>query len=48
MDYVGTPKKGTWSDIGPYSVDGMILPGYDHPLDRGKTKRKIFGGEIFD
>jgi methionine sulfoxide reductase catalytic subunit len=48
MEYVGVPKKGTWSQIGPYSVDGTILPGYDHPLDHGKIKRKIFGGEIFD
>jgi DMSO/TMAO reductase YedYZ molybdopterin-dependent catalytic subunit len=48
MDYVDTPKKGTWSDIGPYSTDGTILPGYDHPLDRGKVKRRIFGGEVFD
>ncbi|MBI3802246.1 MAG: molybdopterin-dependent oxidoreductase [Nitrospirae bacterium] len=48
MEYVDTPKKGTWSEIGPYSVDGTILPGEDHPLDRGKVKRRIDGGEIFD
>lgn len=48
MEYVAAPQPGTWSRIGPYSVDGTILPGYDHPLDRGKIKRKIFGGEIFD
>lgn len=48
MEYVSTPQKGTWTQIGPYSADGTILPGYDHPLDRGKVKRKIFGGEVFD
>lgn len=48
MVFVGESKKGTWSKIGPYSVDATILPGYDHPLDRGKKRRRIFGGEIFD
>ncbi len=48
MEFVGEAKKGTWSQIGPYSVDATILPGYDHPLDRGKKRRRIFGGEIFD
>lgn len=48
MEYVAQPAPGTWSKIGPYSVDGTILPGYDHPLDRGKIRRKIHGGEIFD
>jgi len=48
MEYVAEHKKGTWSQIGPYSVDGTILPGYDHPLDRGKKRRRIFGGEVFD
>ena len=46
-------EKGSGSmacDIGPYySPDGMILPGYDHPLDLGKDVRKrITGGEITD
>lgn len=48
IEYVGTPGRGTWNRIGPYSVDGTILPGYDHPLDRGKKRRRITGGEIFD
>ena len=48
MEYVAEPISGTWSKIGPYSIDGTILPGYDHPLDKGGTKRKIPGGEIFD
>ncbi|MFQ5949982.1 MAG: molybdopterin-dependent oxidoreductase, partial [Nitrospiria bacterium] len=46
--YVDRPQRGTWNRIGPYSVDGTILPGYDHPLDRGKKRRRIFGGEIID
>ncbi len=48
IEYVDTPGRGTWNRIGPYSVDGTILPGYDHPLDRGKKRRRITGGEIFD
>ncbi len=48
IEFVEQPGRGTWNRIGPYSVDGTILPGYDHPLDRGKKRRRIFGGEIFD
>lgn len=48
IEYVSRPLPGTWSKIGPYSIDGTILPGYDHPLDQGGTRRKIHGGEIFD
>ncbi len=48
IEYVNRFKRGTWTQIGPYSADGTILPGYDHPLDRGKKRRQIFGGEIFD
>ena len=48
MEYVSQPVSGTWSKIGPYSIDGTILPGYDHPLDKGGIRRKIYGGEIFD
>lgn len=48
IEYVSRPLPGTWSKIGPYSIDGTILPGHDHPLDQGGTRRKIHGGEIFD
>ncbi len=48
LSFVTEAGRGTWNRIGPYSVDGTILPGYDHPLDRGKKRRRIFGGEIFD
>ena len=48
IEYVSQPLPGTWSKIGPYSIDGTILPGYDHPLDQSGTRRKIHGGEIFD
>lgn len=46
MEYVAEVQFGTWSKIGPYSPDGTILPGTDHPLDLGKTPRRISGGEI--
>ncbi len=48
IEFVSEAGRGTWNRIGPYSVDGTILPGYDHPLDRGKKRRRITGGEIFD
>lgn len=46
MEYVSDVKAGTWSKIGPYSMDGTILPGYDHPVDMDKKARRIPGGEI--
>lgn len=48
MEYVDDVKAGTWSKIGPYSMDGTILPGYDHPVDLDKKARRISGGEIRD
>ncbi len=48
VEFVEEAQPGTWSRIGPYSTDGTILPGHDHPLDRGKIRRRIFGGEIRD
>ncbi|MCF8719805.1 molybdopterin-dependent oxidoreductase [Nitrospina gracilis] len=48
MEYVDRVTYGTWSKIGPYSPDGTILPGTDHPLEFGKRPRRIPGGEIFD
>ncbi|MDA0692823.1 MAG: molybdopterin-dependent oxidoreductase [Nitrospinae bacterium] len=48
MEYVADVKAGTWSKIGPYSMDGTILPGIDHPLDLGKKPHRIPGGEILD
>jgi len=46
MEYVLEHQAGTWSKIGPYSPDGTILPGTDHPLEFGKEPRRISGGEI--
>jgi len=46
MEFVAEERWGTWSKIGPYSADGTILPGTDHPLDLGKSPRRIPGGEI--
>ena len=46
IEYVSELRYGTWSKIGPYSPDGTILPGTDHPLDLGKTPHRISGGEI--
>ena len=46
IEYVSELQYGTWSKIGPYSPDGTILPGTDHPLELGKIPRRISGGEI--
>jgi sulfoxide reductase catalytic subunit YedY len=46
IEWVNDVRYGTWSKIGPYSPDGTILPGYDHPLDQNKKRRRITGGEI--
>ncbi len=46
IEYVSELQYGTWSKIGPYSPDGTLLPGTDHPLDLGKTPHRISGGEI--
>ncbi|KMP11054.1 hypothetical protein UZ36_05685 [Candidatus Nitromaritima sp. SCGC AAA799-C22] len=46
MEYVSESSPGTWSKIGPYSTDGTILPGTDHPLEHDKRPRRIPGGEI--
>ncbi len=48
MEYVAEHQAGTWSKIGPYSPDGTILPGTDHPLEFSKEPRRISGGEITD
>jgi len=37
--------RGYWSTVGPYTRDGAIKPGRDHPLDIGET-RQMQGGEI--
>lgn len=46
MEFVAQEVWGTWSKIGPYSADGTILPGTDHPLEYNKQPRRIHGGEI--
>lgn len=46
IEWVSDARYGTWSKIGPYSPDGTILPGYDHPLDQNKKRRRITGGEV--
>ena len=37
--------RGYWSTVGPYSEEGVIQPGRDHPLDIGGT-RQIRSGEV--
>jgi len=42
-DQVG---RGFWSTVGPYTVDGDIQPGWDHPQDLSGEGKEIEGGEI--
>lgn len=37
--------RGYWPTVGPYSQEGIIQPGFDHPLDI-EGARQIQGGEI--
>ena len=47
ITFVEEGKGSMACDIGPYySPSGLILAGYDTPLDLGGPKRKIKGGEI--
>jgi sulfoxide reductase catalytic subunit YedY len=46
LDFRAEGGPGYWSTVGPYSVDGQILPGTDHPLDLDRRPRQMSGGEI--
>lgn len=47
IEFVCEGKGSMACDIGPYySPTGEIQPGYDQPLDLGKARHKIKGGEI--
>jgi sulfoxide reductase catalytic subunit YedY len=37
---------GYWSTVGPYTIDGNIQPGVDHPQDLPGQRMQIDGGEI--
>jgi len=47
IKFLNTRKRNYWSNSGPYSVDGTIQPGIDHPLDFNKKPLSINGGEVF-
>ena len=47
IKFLNTRKRNYWSNSGPYSVDGTIQPGIDHPLDFNKKPLPINGGEVF-
>lgn len=46
LDFRAEGGPGYWSTVGPYSVEGLILPGVDYPLDLGGQPRQVPGGEI--
>ena len=39
-------RPGYWPAVGPYTEDGMIMPGFDHPLDLPGEAKRIGWGEI--
>ncbi|NIQ00052.1 MAG: molybdopterin-dependent oxidoreductase [Nitrospinaceae bacterium] len=45
--FTDSRDRNYWADYGPYSVDGTIQPGVDHPLDYNKKPLPINGGEVF-
>ncbi len=47
MEFTDKRKRNYWANNGPYSVDGTIQPGIDHPLDFQKKPLPINGGEVF-
>jgi len=47
IEFTDDRKRNYWADNGPYSVDGTIQPGIDHPLDYNKKPLRINGGERF-
>ena len=47
IQFTDTRKQNYWARFGPYSVDGTVQPGIDHPLDFGKKPLPINGGEVF-
>ena len=47
IEFADSRKRNYWSNHGPYSLDGTIQPGIDHPLDFKKKPLPINGGEVF-
>ena len=47
VKFLDTRKRNYWSNSGPYSVDGTIQPGIDHPLDFKKKPLPINGVKFF-
>jgi methionine sulfoxide reductase catalytic subunit len=47
IEFTNSRKRNYWSMNGPYSIDGTIQPGIDHPLDLKKKPLPINGGEVF-
>ena len=45
MAYVAEQQAGTWSKIDSYSLDGIILPRWDHPLEYNSQALRISGGK---
>jgi len=45
LEFSAQEKIGYWSEVGPYSTVGGILPGSDYPLEIGE-RRQIGGGEV--
>lgn len=47
IEFTDSRKRNYWANHGPYSIDGTIQPGIDHPLDFNKKPLLINGGEVF-
>ncbi|MBC8450466.1 MAG: molybdopterin-dependent oxidoreductase [Chloroflexi bacterium] len=48
LEFKAEGGRGYWSTVAAYSPEGVIQPGFDHPLDLEDKSRQIEGGEITD
>jgi sulfoxide reductase catalytic subunit YedY len=47
IEFAAEELRGTWPTLGPYTTQGIIQAGRDHPLDLGGSRQIEGGGEIF-
>lgn len=46
LEFATTEKAGYWPTVGPYTTNGEIRAGRDHPQDLPDGLREIQGGEV--
>jgi len=46
LEFSDKDGRGYWAWMGAFSTEGIIEAGHDYPLDLGRVRREITGGEI--